>query len=386
MSCMEEGNVMVENEIKKDVWGAINTLRFNTKIAENAERADRMFFEHLQEGLKSGDVDKIYEFIEAYERGRGLNSDPIVCKLFQKAYDEDAKRLCRILAERDSIIDYWGYLSSNCETYMIIAFTKMDVEYPCFYYECARILLKRLQENLLHQEDLLCQEGIIAAVKKLANIDLKLWKRWIQKNESNSCWQKLLFTVLSQVDKNALEMFAQTIHLDMPIQDYKPDILLTEFERLADSSKNYILVHVSGIIIDRWNDLIDKKKKAFVTMNKPLFTGYINLILNSYQESLQDKEKWKTAFLKQAEILEEDMYRWYAREINMESIFFYDITQLYYILIVGQECQLIEIDEVISNCMQKVKMVIERYDYFWRECEGQKADLEKRLRDNSILK
>ena len=377
---------MVENEIKKDVWGAINTLRFNTKIAEYAERADRMFFEHLQEGLKSGDVDKIYEFIEAYERGRGLNSDPIVCKLFQKAYDEDAKRLCRILAERDSIIDYWGYLSSNCETYMIIAFTKMDVEYPCFYYECARILFKRLQENLLHQEDLLCQEGIIAAVKKLANIDLKLWKRWIQKNESNSCWQKLLFTVLSQVDKNALEMFAQTIHLDMPIQDYKPDILLTEFERLADSSKNYILVHVSGIIIDRWNDLIDKKKKAFVTMNKPLFTGYINLILNSFQESLQDKEKWKTAFLKQAEILEEDMYRWYAREINMESIFFYDITQLYYILIVGQECQLIEIDEVISNCMQKVKMVIERYDYFWRECEGQKADLEKRLRDNSILK
>ena len=39
---MEEGNVMVENEIKKDVWGAINTLRFNTKIAENAERADRI--------------------------------------------------------------------------------------------------------------------------------------------------------------------------------------------------------------------------------------------------------------------------------------------------------------------------------------------------------
>ena len=172
----------------------------------------------------------------------------------------------------------------------------------------------------------------------------------------------------------------------MPIQDYKPDILLTEFERLPDSSKNYILVHVSGIIIDRWNDLIEKKKKAFVTMIKPLFTGYINLILNSLQELLQDKEKWKTAFWKQAEILEEDMYRWYASEINIESIFFYDVTQLYYILIVGQECQLIEIDEVISNCMQKVKMVIEWYDYFWRECEGQKADLEKRLRDNSILK
>ncbi|MBO5146837.1 MAG: hypothetical protein J6C19_15135 [Lachnospiraceae bacterium] len=377
---MEEGNVIVENEIKKDVWGAINTLRFTSKIGENAKRADRMFFEHLQEGLKSGDIDKIYEFIEAYERGRGLNSDPIVRKLFQKAYDEDAKRLCRILAEKDSIIDYWGYLSSNCETYMIVGFTKMDVEYPCFYYECARILLKRLQEDLLRQE------GIITAVKKLADIDVKLWKRWLQKNESNPCWQKLLFTVLSQVDKKALEIFAQTIHLDMTIQDHKPDILSPAFESLSDSSKNYILVHVSGIILDRWKDLIEKKKKVFASINKPLFTGYINLILNSIQKSLQDKEKWKTAFLKQAEILEEDMYRWYDREINMESIFFYDITQLYYILIVGQECQLIEIDEVISDCGQKVKMVIERYDYFWRECEGQKADFEKHLRDNSIFK
>lgn len=377
---MEEGNVMGENEIKKDVWGAINTLRFSTNIGENAGRADRMFFEHLQEGLESGDIDKIYEFIEAYERGGGLNTDPIVRKLFQKAYAEDAKRLCRTLAERDSIMDYWAFVSSHCEINMIVAFTKMDVEYPCFYYECARILLKNLQE------DLLCQEGIIAAVKKFADIDLKLWERWLQKNESDPRWQKLLFTVLSQVDKKALEIFAQTIDLDMMIQNQKPDILWSAFESLPDLSKNYILMHVSGIILDRWNDMIEKKKKAFVSINEPLFTGYINLILNSLQKSLQDKEKWKTAFLKQAEVLEEDMYRWYARQINMESIFFYDITQLYYILIVGQECQLIEADEAISDCVQKVKMVIERYDFFWRECEGQKADFEKCLIDNSILK
>lgn len=369
---------MGENEIKKDVWGAINTLSFSTSIGENAGRAEHIFFKRLQEGLESGDIGKIYEFIEAYERGRGLNTDPIVCKLFQKAYAEDANRLCRTLAEKDSIIDYWVYVSSNCETNMIVAFTKMDVEYPCFYYECARILLKNLQK------DLRCQEGIIAAVKKFADIDLKLWKRWLQKNERNPCWQKLLFTVLLQVDKKALEIFAQTIHLDMTIQDQKTDILSSAFESLPDSSKNYILVHVSGIILDRWNDLIEKKKKAFVSINKPLFTGYINLILNSLYKSLQDKEKWKTAFLKQADVLEEDMYRWYARQINMESIFFYDITQLYYILILGQECQLIEVDEVISDCVQKIKMVIERYDYFWRECEGQKADFEKRLRYNSI--
>lgn len=375
---------MVKNEIKEDVWGVINTLSFTTTIGENAKRADHKFFEHLQEGLKSGDIDKIYEFIEAYERGRGLNSDPIVSKLFQKAYDEDEKRLCRILAERNSIIDYWVYLSLNCETYMIIAFTKMDVEYPCFYYECARILLKRLQEDLLRKEDLPCQEGIIAAVKKLANIDLKLWKRWIQKNENNSCWQKLLFPVLSQVEKKALKIFAQTIDLDMTLQGQRIEDFWTTFESLSDISKNYILSNVSSIIIDRWNDLIEKKKKEFVIINEPLITGYINLILNSLQKSLQNKEKWKAAFLKWAEVLEEDMYLWYARQINMKSIFFYDITQLCYILIVGQEFQFIQIDEAISNCAQKVKMIIDQYDYFWCECKQLKDEFEKLLKENLI--
>lgn len=376
MPCMEEGNVMEKNEIKKDIWEAINALSFSVKVGENAGRADRMFFRHLQEGLKSKNIDDIYEFIEANERGRGLNINPIVRKLFQKAYAEDANRLCKTLAEKDSIIDYWIYVSSNCEINMIVTFAKMDVKYPLFYYECARILLKNLQDNSL------CQEGIIAAVKKLAELDLKLWKRWIQKNENNPRWQKLLFVVLSQVDKKALEIFAQTIRLDMTIQDRKTDILSIVFESLPDASKNYILVNVSGIILDRWNDMLEKKKKTFVSINSPLFTGYINLVLNSIRESLQDKEKWKRAFLKQAEVLEEDMYRWYARLINMESIFFYDITQLYYILIVGQECQLIENDEkIICDCAQKVKMIIEQYNYFWHECERQKADFEKRLRD-----
>ena len=96
--------------------------------------------------------------------------------------------------------DIWENRKYNGIKYvnMIVAFTKMDVEYPCFYYECARNLLNNVQE------DLLCQEGIIAAVKKISDIDLKLWKRWIQKNENNPRWQKLLFSVLSQVDKGRL--------------------------------------------------------------------------------------------------------------------------------------------------------------------------------------
>lgn len=34
---------MQKDEIKKDIWEAINTLRFSVKIEENAGRTDRIF-------------------------------------------------------------------------------------------------------------------------------------------------------------------------------------------------------------------------------------------------------------------------------------------------------------------------------------------------------
>ena len=134
---------MMEKTIKKDIWEMISSVSYSTHIAGNAGRADQKFFEHLQEGIADNDLDKIYEFIDAYERGKSIKPDELVCRLFQKAYREDSARLCQLLAEKNNIVDYWIFLSTCCETDMLVDFAKMDVAYPCFYYECARILLKR---------------------------------------------------------------------------------------------------------------------------------------------------------------------------------------------------------------------------------------------------
>ena len=45
----------------------ISSVSYSTHIAGNAGRADQKFFEHLQEGIADNDLDKIYEFIDAYE-------------------------------------------------------------------------------------------------------------------------------------------------------------------------------------------------------------------------------------------------------------------------------------------------------------------------------
>lgn len=364
---------MEEKQAKKDVWEIIDTIRFSTNIGENAGRAERMFFQHLQEGKENGDLDKIYEFIEACERGIGRNTDPNVSKLFRKAFEEDANRLCRVLAEKDSLMDYWMYVSSNCGTDMIVAFTRMEVPYPCFYYECARVLLEKMKE------DVQCEEGVIAATKKLASVDLKLWKRWLVKNESDSRWQKLVFRVLSQVDPVALNIYVQNIHLDIALQTGTRNVLAQNFEDLPEKSRKYILSHIGSEITNRWNELIEEKKKTFQTADRPLFTPYFILVLYSIQEMVTDKEKWKDAFIKSVKILEDDMYRWYARQINMQSVFFYDITQIYYLLMVGQQCGLIEPSEELSEYVRRSLLIMGQYEYFWRVCEEQKVDIEERL-------
>ncbi len=60
-------------------------------------------------------------------------------------------------------------------------------------------------------------------------------------------WQQLLFSVLSKVSREALKRFAQTINLDMMLQNHKEDIVAWEFERLSDTSKKYILENIVKI-------------------------------------------------------------------------------------------------------------------------------------------
>jgi hypothetical protein len=367
MPGMEKGDMMNLDTTNKNIWEAINSLKYSAKISESAGRADQMFYKSLQEGLESNDLDKIYEFIDACERGRGLRTDATVRKLFQKAYKADPEHLCRILAEKNDIIYYWMFLSTSCDPSMILSFTKMDLPYPAFYYECARILLRQMREETPYEE------GIISAVKKIADSDLALWKRWVHKFEYNKHWQKLVFRTLEQLSRDALKIYAQTICLDMQTQHDALGILSQEFGRLPNSSKDYILENISNIIWERWCLLIEQKKKNFVFLNKIMITGYTNLILNGFLYTLNSKEEWKSCFLNYAEILNQNMSAWYETQTKMSNIFFYDITQLYYILLVGQEFQMPENEGSIYHCAQIIQTFILQYEYFWIENDSQKA-------------
>ena len=133
MPGMEERSMM-EKTIKKDIWEMISSVSYSTHIAGNAGRADQKL-NICRKVLRIMIWIRYNEFIDAYERGKSIKPDELVCRLFQKAYREDSARLCQLLAEKNNIVDYWIFLSTCCETDILVDFAKMDVAYPCFYYE-----------------------------------------------------------------------------------------------------------------------------------------------------------------------------------------------------------------------------------------------------------
>lgn len=371
---MEEGNIMAEDQTQKNIWKVLSMVNYSVKIGEDAGRADRMFYKHLQEGIENNDLDKIYEFIEASERGCGIRSDEIIRKIFRKAYEEDPERLCKILADKNNIVDYWICLTTYCDMDMILNFIKINVPYAHFYYECARILMQRMQV-----EEVQCEEGVVLAVRRLMDLDISLWKRWLCKNEYNMRWQKLVFHVLENADLEALRIYAQTIHLDMVTQKNKLGIITQAFAHMKTASKKYILSGVSNIIWNRWCLTIDEKKKNFNFIKNIYITSYTNIILEAFLDSLSRKEEWKLYFLRYGEVFIQDMCVWYETESQMTSVFFYDITQIYYILLVGIQCQMIEADDEIRCCIQNIKTCIHRYRHYWEEKDKQRGEIEVML-------
>ena len=216
----------------KKVWDLIDSIKIDMKLGEQAGCSDKMFYMHLKEGLQEENLDKIYECITATERGCGLRTDEIICEQIKRAYEIDPIRLCHTIAKRQSLVDYWVLLSACCNTEMIVNFVEVGVEDILFYYECGRILLKRI----CREEG--CREGIVSAVRRVADNDLKLWKRWIIKNEHNVEWQRLLGDVLGKLKKEALEIYAETITLDMTMPRKGLDTITVAFETIPDVQKN----------------------------------------------------------------------------------------------------------------------------------------------------
>lgn len=102
--CGRKDSAMDDKMIEQmNVWEALEALKMDIEVGEKAGRSGQVFYQHMCEGVKENNLDKMYEFINAVERGCGLGAG-IPFKLMKKAFEEDSLRLGKMISERKNLV------------------------------------------------------------------------------------------------------------------------------------------------------------------------------------------------------------------------------------------------------------------------------------------
>lgn len=360
-------------EEQMSVWKVLDTVKVDMKIGATAGRPVQMFCWQLCEGMQKNDLNKVYEVINAIERGGGLSKNEKVYKLMNKACGEDPLRLGEFIATRNSLIDYWMFLS-HCTSEIICKLIAIETEYTLFYYECARLLLQRSRSENRYRT------YIVKAVTNIAIHDCGLWKRWINKNEYNMEWQKIIGKVLAELTEEPLIVYANTIHLDMVNQKDELKIITEAFQKIPEDRIDYVLSVISEDICLRWKNYVKKKKEQKKFQSDIMISAYTNVILWSMDVHMKETDIWEKEFVTNAEVLEQDMYEWFENRSQMSSVFFIDVTQIFYLLCLKKSALSNDMKtEAVLNVAYKLRTLIKQFDEFWDRNDAQKTELESLL-------
>ena len=203
-----------------------------------------------------------------------------------------------------------------------------------------------------------------------------MWKRWIDKNEHNIKWQRMTGEVLAELRAESLIVYAETIHLDMTSERNQLGIITEAFRKIPADKMDYILSVISEVVYFRWKNYLQKKKKQRKNQMGIIISAYTNIILWSMGIFIEKNNIWEKEIVDGIEALEKDMYEWYEREIHMKSVFFLDVTWIFYLLRL-QKYKLSDIKtESVVTSLCKVREILKRLEAFWNKTDAFREEME----------
>lgn len=342
------------DEYKRTVWDVLDSIVINIDVDERADCADRKNFEILNEGRKENEITKIYEFIEAAERGGISRCNSEIITYIDEAYKEDPFRLCSFIANKNSLYDYWGFLDMASDE-MLLSFSKFEIKNSLFFYECSRQILQRFRTDNMDISN------IVGSIIKFANYDRMLWKRWIKKQEYHEKWQTIVPKVLEQLNDEGLVIYADTISLDMACHNNILKIITDGFKDISSEKIEHILETISPRIIERWERLVAEYKNNKKFTNSTLICPYTNVILlcmnysYSKEQILERIEYYIQNFVYEDEL-------WYTSVSDYITSINLNFTNIFYMLICNSEIvEILKGSENIKKYLKLLESLLSKY-------------------------
>lgn len=351
--------MLEDNKTSKTVWEVLDSICFSFNVDELAERVDIELLRILNEGRNEGNINKIYDFIETAERGNQPIINSKVPQILQDAYKTDARRLFRFIESKKDIVDYWTFLSLISDKNIIYSFVDMESNNAYFFFECARQILTRFSDDDNYK--IPCTSAII----KFAMSNLNLWNYWTKKFECNVKYTRIIWDVISKLEASQLLEYSKTIQLLECFNSEAGRIYQEEFWELGFKERNQIILTIAKTIYDQWESALKESKNIGKYQNNILISKYYSVILSSMEFLFSDDKMWAVEIEKYVQFLELDIENWFPSETNRFSVFFLNLTNIYYLLLVKEnKFKVIDINSVKTS-FEKIDFLLTKYECYW---------------------
>ena len=349
---MEKQNQEIEQE--KDVFQIIENMKLEMKIPEHAPKADREYMRLMFEGETEQNLDKLYHGIEALERGCGVSLNQQVSIIFQNAFEKSPERMVKTFTQK-SLLERYIYLAM-CSEDILYGFVDIGcVGDTYMLYECLRQLINRQSWNKNKRD------WIFKGIRNLAEHDSVLWRRWINTQEYNKRWITLLSVVLPVLSKTAVDDYANTIRMDFPIE--KVQEMECMLRQIPEEKRVYIFENLADTLYQRWIEYLENLHEEKRYQSGLVINGYAALIEEAVCAYCKTKKIWEDEILMAIFKFTKDMEAWYESGTQRLSVFWVDMTQIFFLLI-ARKAWNHSLDKKLKNKWYILKQVIKINRYY----------------------
>lgn len=336
-------------------FAVLEHFHFQISVAEQASDSDTELTKLYLEGVTEENLDKIYRFVHSVEIGCGFDVDPQLNKFFSDAYNQDAKKALKTIDSRAlSVVEAICLLYCMSVEQIVFYIDELNPQNSVFLFESIRHLLKNVQ--YVHQYTTVIAKG----VTQLAKIDNKRFIFLLKKHEYSANWFIVLPAALEKLSDEALLIFSETIDLSHRFEDQK--MIQDALVKLDADRESHVFSVISENIISRWHQLCEEHRQEYKFHTSMFITGYIPLILGALITHY-DPEQRNHLLVQALQTLYLDLHMWYKNASQLQSIFFLNITKVYFLLLTLENQK---IDPQIFPLLDKLKHTMQRFNHAWK--------------------
>ena len=332
------------------VFQKLSAMKISTGVGENAPYSDHEFVRILQEGESENDLDKIYTFVEACERGCGYRSACDIIPILKEAYEQSPERLFQIIAKKRHVEKC--ILLSLCGIDMLCKAVELGCEQnPEMLYEELRQLAKYSLDWTAKEE-----EGFISGIVLLSEESESLWVRWIQKEEYKGYWMRILGRVLPRLCVQAMLVFADTIRIDMDKRYYQD--IYESLSVMSEEEEEYVLGVIGHTVVSRWKNYLEGIRQSKKYHKGLLFSAYGALIYSAMVYNMENEQMWICEVNECIDRLYDGLEDWYTSKLQRDTVYYVDMTRLSTLLQVGKDIEF-SADEDLNSKLSRLENFVQ---------------------------